>query len=181
MPLVEAASCGVPVCATDYSAMCDIVRKVDGFPIKVERMYYEVETHRKFALPDNQNFVDICIKYFKQPESVRKFKSNKTLSLAKEKYSYDGVAEKLKNHFLSLSIINTWNEPKRYMSIPSEISCNSNSEFLKELLKCFNDDFSLLFSKFLKRMNYNMSSKEDIYKEVEKIISKYNHYESIRN
>ena len=77
--------------------------------------------------------------------------------------------------------INTWNDPKRYMSIPSEIDFDNNSDFLKKLLKCFNDDFSLLFSRFLKRMNYNMSSKEDIYKEVEKIISKYNHYESIRN
>jgi hypothetical protein len=181
MPLVEAASCGVPICATDYSAMYDIVRKLDGFPIKVQRMHYEVETHRKFALPDNQNFVDICIKYFKQPESVRKFKSNKTLNLTKEKYSYDAVSEKLKNHFLSVPSSNTWNEPKKYMSIPSEISFDNNVEFLKQLLKCFNDDFSLLFSRFLKRMNYNMSSKDDIYKEVEKIISKYNHYESIRN
>jgi hypothetical protein len=67
------------------------------------------------------------------------------------------------------------------MSIPSEISFDNNVEFLKELLKCFNDDFSLLFSRLLKKINYNMSSKEDIYKEVEKIISKYNHYESIRN
>jgi hypothetical protein len=67
------------------------------------------------------------------------------------------------------------------MDIPPEISFNNNSDFLKQLLKCFNDDFSLLFSKFLKRMNYNMSSKEDVYKEVEKIISKYNYYESIRN
>jgi glycosyltransferase involved in cell wall biosynthesis len=181
MPLVEAASCGVPICATDYSAMYDIVRKLDGFPIKVQRMHYEVETHRKFALPDNQNFVDICIKYFKQPESVRKFKSNKTLNLAKEKYSYDAVSEKLKNHFLSIPSSNTWNEPKRYMSISSQILFENNSDFLKQLLKCFNDDFSLLFSKFLKKMNYNMSSKEDVCKEVEKIVSKYNHYESIRN
>lgn len=181
MPLVEAASCGVPVCATDYSAMCDIVRKLDGFPIKVQRMYYEVDTHRKFALPDNQDFVNICLKYFRQPDSVRKFKATKTLDLAKKIYNYDNVANKLAKLFQSVPSSKTWNSPKEYMHISNDISYDSNVDFLKKLLSCFKDDFSLLFSRFLKKINYNMSSKEDVYKEVEKIVNNYNYYESIRN
>jgi glycosyltransferase involved in cell wall biosynthesis len=30
IPVIEAAACGTPVIATDFSAVCDVVRKVDG-------------------------------------------------------------------------------------------------------------------------------------------------------
>ena len=95
MPLVEAASCGVPVCAVDYSAMTDIVKKLEGYPIKVQRYTYEVETNRKFALPDNSSFSDICIEFFKKPYAVRSAISKKTRELVVKHYDYENTFNKI--------------------------------------------------------------------------------------
>lgn len=71
MPLVEAAACGVPVMAVDYSAMSDVVRKLGGTPIKVQRFSRESETGRKLALPDNGDLVANLVRLFRLPEPVR--------------------------------------------------------------------------------------------------------------
>ena len=39
MPQVEAACCGVPVAAVDYSAMEDVVRHTNGYPIRIKKMF----------------------------------------------------------------------------------------------------------------------------------------------
>ena len=53
---VEAAACGVPIMATDYSAISDVVRKLNGYPIRVETLLEEVETGCMRAKPDNDHF-----------------------------------------------------------------------------------------------------------------------------
>jgi len=37
MPQVEASACGVPIASVDYSAMSDVVRKVGGYPIRINQ------------------------------------------------------------------------------------------------------------------------------------------------
>ena len=53
MPQVEAASCGVPIASTDYSAMEDVVRYTNGYPIPVQKFFREMETWAERAYPDN--------------------------------------------------------------------------------------------------------------------------------
>ena len=177
MPLVEAGSCGVPVCATDYSAMSDIVRKLDGYPIKVQRMFYEPETHRTLALPDNQNFVDICIKHFEQPESIRKYKSLKISNLTKQKYNYDDVAKKLSKHFNSIPKTNSWELPKNILDVPEYEEKSSSSDFLKRILSQIYKDDDFLFLKYLKILNYSMANRKSVYDEVVEKINEYNNLE----
>jgi glycosyltransferase involved in cell wall biosynthesis len=62
-PLTEAASCGVTICAVDYSAMSDIVEKLGGIPIKVLALEPEIETGCLRAIPDNNDFVDKLIQF----------------------------------------------------------------------------------------------------------------------
>ena len=38
MPQIEAASCGVPVAATNYSAMEDVIRHTQGYPVPVKEI-----------------------------------------------------------------------------------------------------------------------------------------------
>ena len=42
MPQVEAGSAGVPIASVDYSAMNDVVHKLNGYPIKVNQYFKEL-------------------------------------------------------------------------------------------------------------------------------------------
>lgn len=116
MPMAEAAACGVPVMAVDYSAMSDVVRKVHGIPIEVQRYTRDPGTQTKRALPDNQDFVQKLIKFFSKP-SVSREKVGRAASLATRKYyDYDKTAKIWMDHFDSLELPShdlTWNSPAK--------------------------------------------------------------------
>src|SRR6185312_14484588 len=71
MPMVEAAACQIPVFAVDYSAMSDVVRKVKGFPVRVERFFRDRDTGARRALPDNGDLVEGLVKFFSSPRELR--------------------------------------------------------------------------------------------------------------
>jgi predicted nucleic acid-binding Zn-ribbon protein len=71
IPSVEAAACGVPVMAVDYSAMASVVRNLKGTPLKVQRMFREAETHAYRALPDNEDLAEHLGRFLSKPESLR--------------------------------------------------------------------------------------------------------------
>lgn len=111
MPMVEAAACGIPVFATDYSAMTDVVRKLKGFPVKVERMYTEAETQRKAALPDNKDFIEQLYKFLKMPNSLRVRKGIEARIAVEKNYTYEQTAKKWENYFDSVELNDNWNSP----------------------------------------------------------------------
>lgn len=92
MPQVEAGACGVPVFAVDYSAMSDVVRKLGGYPIPVQRLYRENETHCWRALPDNRAFVDQLIRFLELPPVVRARKGFEARRAVERHYTYDRTA-----------------------------------------------------------------------------------------
>jgi hypothetical protein len=98
MPQVEAASCGIPVMATDYSAMSDVVRKLSGFPIKVQRMYRERETHCWRALPDNDDFVRQLIELLSKPGEVRARLGHQARRGVENNYTYERTAKIWEDH-----------------------------------------------------------------------------------
>jgi glycosyltransferase involved in cell wall biosynthesis len=102
MPQVEAASCGVPVFATDYSAMSDVVRKVHGYPIKVAHYRMDNDFGCLRATPDRQDFIDKLIKFLSKPESL-KFEEGKKVRRGVEKnYTWEQTAKKWEGVFDSL-------------------------------------------------------------------------------
>ncbi len=181
MPLVEAASCGVPICAVDYSAMTDIVNKLEGYPIKVQRYTYEVETNRKFALPDNKSFVDICINHFKKPYPIRNVIGKKTRDLVFKNYNYENTFKKIKSVFDSIPFSSTWNNSASYIEIPNEFNEDiSNVEFINKIFDKLPINFGNIKQKCLFKLNYRIKTKEDIYSELSYIFNTYNKYEKLR-
>ena len=71
MPQVEAGACGIPVAATDYSAMQDVIRFIKGYPIPVRTFFREMETNAERAYPDNQELANILIRFFQQSNEDR--------------------------------------------------------------------------------------------------------------
>ncbi len=114
IPMVEAGACGVPVAAVDYSAMSDVVRKLDGYPIRVQRLYMEPETHCWRALPDNDHLVEIMIDFVKLPDGIRAKKGFETRKKVEAEYTWDKAAKSWESVFDSLGASALpWNAPAR--------------------------------------------------------------------
>jgi len=123
MPMVEAAACGVPVMAIDYSAMEDVVRKVGGTPIKVQRYFRDGGTQTWRALPDNSDFVRKAIAFLEKPAAVRAAHSFKARRGVEKHYSYDKTAQIWMDHFDSVPLQDhalTWNSDAKIFEAATE-------------------------------------------------------------
>lgn len=135
MPLVEAGACGVPVMAVDYSAPQDIIRKLGGYPLKVQALSREIETGCYRAIPDNAFLAQQLAEFLSLPEVIRLKKGFETRKTVEEHYTYDKTAKIWEEHFDSIKPQPhelTWNSPPRIrqpnLNIPSGFS---NSDFVR--------------------------------------------------
>jgi len=104
MPQVEAAACGVPIASIDYSAMSDVVRKVEGYPVKVGQYFKELETKAIRVLPNNDHFISIIEDYFNLPYQLRQQKSFATRKLTEKYYNWDNIAGIWENYFDNITL-----------------------------------------------------------------------------
>ncbi len=125
MPQVEAAACGIPVFSTDYSGMTDVVRKVNGYPIKVQRMVRVVEEDAYKALPDNQDFADKLFKFACLSHSERLQKGQEAREGVEEHYTWDRTAKIWSDYFESAQLTGTqgkWDAPPEYMAVRTNLN-----------------------------------------------------------
>lgn len=104
MPQVEAAACGVPVMAVDYSAMSDVVRKLGGVPLKPLSYVRESETHCWRAVPDNADFAAKLVTMLSAPEPVRRRAGYQARMAVERHYTYDLTAKVWERHLDSLDL-----------------------------------------------------------------------------
>lgn len=99
MPQVEAGACGIPLASVDYSAMNDVVHKLNGYPIKVAKFFKELETQAIRAYPDNYHFISIIENFDKQPELLKRQQRQQTRKLTELYYNWDDIAKKWEKYF----------------------------------------------------------------------------------
>lgn len=92
MPQIEAAACGVPIASVDHSAMTEIVEKLDGYKIPVQRVFRELETNADRVYPDNQYTTDLLYHFFsKQTDESKKTQSINIRNKCINQYTWDNV------------------------------------------------------------------------------------------
>lgn len=104
MPQVEASACGVPLASVDYSAMNDVVNKVNGFPIKVGQYFKELETKAIRVYPNNNDFIRIIEEYHSLPDVLKEQKRFETRQLTEKYYNWDDIAKKWENYFDNIQL-----------------------------------------------------------------------------
>ncbi len=72
MPQVEAASCGTPVITMNYSAMEDVIKKLNAYKINISYKFRELETFADRAYPNREDLFE-HVKHFL---SLTKFQKN---------------------------------------------------------------------------------------------------------
>lgn len=138
IPIIEAAKCGVPVLGTDYSAMEDVIRKIKGVPIKVNRLELEPETNRYFGIPDSEDFISHIIQLLSiSKEEYEKLRLT-TKEAYEENYNWDKTAEKWMKYFDSLNpndYEKKWKSPPRIHRPSNEAPQGLNNyQFAKWLI-----------------------------------------------
>lgn len=93
IPVVEAGACGIPICATNYSAMEDFPKTLNAYPIKVKEFYNELETGCDRAIIDTDHLASIFQDFFSLPYELRCIKGKETRSLFEENYDWDSCAK----------------------------------------------------------------------------------------
>lgn len=134
MPQVEAAACGIPVMATDYSAMYDVVRHTKGYPIPVRTFFRELETDAERAYPDNEKCAEMLVDFFSQTDQYRMHKSMEVRKGTIDRYNWDATAKVWESYIDSYTPVNLqsrWDTPANIKSIPDSIpEPMSNQEFI---------------------------------------------------
>lgn len=144
MPQVEAASCGIPVASVNYSAMEDIIKKLNGYSIKVSKYFKELETKAIRVYPDNENLLAILDQHYKLPQFLKDQKRLETRKLTELHYNWDNIAKKWENYFDNAVLTNQqgrWDSklPKLNPVSPELANMNegSNYDFVYNLLRRF--------------------------------------------
>lgn len=71
IPVMEALACGVPIVGVDYSAVSEILDYGGGKKIKPIGFTQEIESGRKFAVPDNKELAKYLEEFCLLPSSVK--------------------------------------------------------------------------------------------------------------
>jgi hypothetical protein len=117
---LEAGACSVPIMSVDYSAMSDIVKNLNGYPIKVERFFREAETGTLRAYPDNKDLADKLTKFCNLPPSLRAKKGREALIGVQKHYLWDYTVNSWMKYFDKTQHKNLWNIPPQIFNPVTE-------------------------------------------------------------
>lgn len=135
MPQIEASSCETPVFSVDYSAMSEVVRNIDGFPLPLSNLQYEIESHAKRAYPDISKTLDIINEYRNltadQQLTIKQITREKTI----KNYSWPNIVNVWIDAIDSLDIsdLPKWTDPNKY-ELPNNVRLDyslNNFDFIK--------------------------------------------------
>lgn len=160
IPIVEAGACGVPLAVVNYSAMCDMVNKLEAYPIKVKSYFKELETRAIRVYPDNDDLANYIMKFIMQPKPLRDKQRQKVSELTHKYYNWDDVAKKWENYFDKLDASGyraNWGGGDFLTPVTSNIQIHNDNYFdpLMQLLNNNMRDPQLIGSqKMLELLNY---------------------------
>lgn len=110
-PQTEAGASAIPIITVDYSAMCDIVKKLEAIAIKPASYFKELETKAIRVYPDNNQLADEIVKMVNMDEKDREIIGNKTRLLTEKYYNWNDIAKRWENHLdkIDASYRSDWN------------------------------------------------------------------------
>lgn len=131
IPAVEAAACGTPVAAVNYSAMEDVVRFTNGYPIEPAVLPREMETNADRAWPNNQDLANVLKHHFSLDKGLAQKKRDRSRDGAANRYTTEQAVKQWEKYLDSVDlskIKRKWDEPPRHINIPQSIPENMSFE-----------------------------------------------------
>jgi glycosyltransferase involved in cell wall biosynthesis len=164
IPQVEAGACGIPIATVDYSAMVDIINKLQAFPIRVQTYFKELETKAIRVYPDNNDLIRIILEQINKPLSIRNQERYRTRQLTEQNYDWDIIIKKWENYFDSLDFRADWNKSLPSLSLANKPKNSDNRNNLLEMVEICNNNLknadllsSVRFLQMLQNADYGFS------------------------
>lgn len=135
MPQVEAGACGVPVATVDYSAMCDIVKKLNAFAVPPKTIFKEMETKAYRVYPDNDILEQHILDFIDKPSPIRSRMGSEVRSLTEQNYCWNSIAEVWEKYLDELDnqgYRSDWNAEPTYIQ---EYEMNKDASNVQNLFK----------------------------------------------
>lgn len=199
MPQVEASACGIPVATVDYSAMCDVVKKINAYPISIRCRFKELETKAIRVYPDNDSLVEIITNFMNIPEPIRNKQRLEVRELTEKHYDWDQIAKKWEQYFDKLDqegYRSDWDKAPKYMPNlkPEQIAPKNNFDTIMNIcsnvLKDTDKIGSMKTLSMLKDVDYGYTQAgptqisafdfSQIFKHMEFLIGNNNQAETVR-
>jgi len=142
MPQVEAGACGVPIATVNYSAMCDIVKKLNAYPIKIKTMFREMETKALRVYPDNEDLANYIYDFIHKPAPLREKMRYEIQDLTHKHYNWDDISKKWEHYLDKLDSDGyraNWSASKHMMN-PKAVEVDPSTHFDRIITMC-NDTF----------------------------------------
>ena len=161
MPQIEAAACGVPIASVDYSAMSEIVKKLEGYPIPAKCLFRELETGADRAQPDNEALLSILHHHHSLSEEEKEIMGNKTRKLCEKYYSWDLVADVWDRAINSVDLSKNipWDAPEREIDLSQVVPGKlSPANFVKFIVVNIIKEPELLKTSFIIRLIKDLSN-----------------------
>lgn len=139
IPQVEAGACGVPIATVNYSAMIDIINKLEAKSIKVKSYFKELETKAVRVYPDNDELVRIILEQMSKPLSIRNSERYRTRELTTKHYDWDLIIKKWENYFDNLEFRADWSKPLPILRPPQKPNKSQSVSNLTSFLDLCNN------------------------------------------
>jgi glycosyltransferase involved in cell wall biosynthesis len=130
VPLVEAAACAVPIMAIDFSAMSDVLKKLEGIPLKPLTLMAEIETGCMRAVPDNKDTANKLNEFFKLSIEDRRKIGVNTYRLYKDTYKIETTIGKWCEAFDNIQPQDLWSSPPFIHQPAEQMPENMNNKEL---------------------------------------------------
>lgn len=164
MPQVEAGACGLPIFTVNYSAMIDIVNKLNATSINVKSYFKELETKAIRVYPDNDDLVNKLYEFLSKPIAEREKISKTTRKLTEKYFDWD-VAFKQWEAYLdqldSSGYRSDWDAPVNFLANIKKPDNYNNSHNFDLMMNICNNALnnyglmsSMIFLNMLRDMDY---------------------------
>lgn len=134
IPQLEAAACGVPVFAVNYSGMDELTSVLNGVKIDCT-LSKELETGSDRATPNNNDLVNKIIRWIKMSDKDKKLASDKTRKLLVDNYSWDLTYNTWVEVFDQIESKNLWTQPMETNTELSVPNIDNNRDFVYFIVK----------------------------------------------
>jgi Glycosyltransferase len=136
LPQVEAAACGIPVTCTNYSAMSDIVHKLNAYPIEYD-VYKELETGCDRAVPRISDMRVVFHEFLMLSDEEKISKRKEIRQLFEQHYNWDKTTDEWMKIADDCKYAD-WKQPAKIIN-PQKIDAKeqSNHKFMDQLVNAY--------------------------------------------
>jgi glycosyltransferase involved in cell wall biosynthesis len=148
----EAAACGLPVVAVNYSAMGEVAPSVGGETIAPLDLQYDMQVGARRAVMDNQALANKMVEWSKKVDDVDpEIYRNKVIN----KYSWGEKREQWVQHILNTPPINRWGTPPVYMELPEKFEQQMTvTQFVHTLYQSTHSAWKYNVQNLIRYLNY---------------------------